>query len=137
MKYKVDYNRLNTGNDERIVTDESILPRSKLAQNNELFEQLMDLVNELQGDEAEGVWNLLMGLETNKQIMQRIISIDDLEALFDIKQGNFYKILYSLQIIQSLISEYKLKLNGQAILYIETMNQDLPNQIPASQHQAD
>jgi len=133
MKNKVDYNRLNTGNDERIVTDESILPRSKLAQNNELFEQLMDLVNELQGDEAEGVWNLLMGLETNKQIMQRIISIDDLEALFDIKQGNFYKILYSLQIIQSLISEYKLKLNGQAILYIETMNQDLPNQIPASQ----
>lgn len=84
MKNKVDYNRLNTGNDERIVTDESILPRSKLAQNNELFEQLMDLVNELQGDEAEGVWNLLMGLETNKQIMQRIISIDDLEALFDI-----------------------------------------------------
>lgn len=45
MKNKIDFNRLNIDNDERVVKDESILPRSKLAQNNELFGQLMALVN--------------------------------------------------------------------------------------------
>lgn len=73
-----------------------------------------------------------MSLETNKQIQESIMNIEDLEALFDIREGNFYKILYSLQIIQSLINEYKLKKEGRAILWIETMNQDLPSQIPSS-----
>ena len=43
----------------------------------------MELVQSLQGDEAEGVWNLLMSLETNSQLMERIMNIEDLDSLFD------------------------------------------------------
>jgi hypothetical protein len=65
LKPRIDVDGLTSETDERIVKDETVLPRAKLASNHELFAQLLQLVESSQGDEAEGVWDLLMNLQTN------------------------------------------------------------------------
>jgi hypothetical protein len=62
-------------------------------------------VETAQGDEAEGIWNLLMCLPTNLQIQERILNNDNLEDLLGgevapagsaISSGNLYVVLYCL-----------------------------------------
>ena len=65
LKPRIDVDGLTSETDERIVKDETTLPRAKLASNHELFAQLLQLVESSHGDEAEGIWDLLMNLQTN------------------------------------------------------------------------
>lgn len=62
---------------------------------------------------AEGIWDLLMSLQTNSQIYEQILNNQDLDKLLGLdaseatSSSKLYRVLYCLQIIQSLIFEYK------------------------------
>jgi len=108
LKPKIDYSSLTWESDTRIVRDESILPRAKLSSNHELFGQLLQLVDCAQEDEAEGIWNLLMSLQTNSYISEKILNNDNLDELFGIQDAdsqqkagslssnNLYRVYYCL-----------------------------------------
>ena len=108
LKPKIDYNSLTWESDTRIVRDESILPRAKLSSNHELFDQLLQLLDCAQADEAEGIWNLLMSLQTNSQVQEKILNNDNLSELFGIQDAdsqhkagslssnNLYRVFYCL-----------------------------------------
>jgi hypothetical protein len=108
LRPKIDYSSLTSQSDTRIVRDESILPRAKLSSNHELFDQLLQLVDSAQGDEAEGVWNLLMSLQTNSHVSDQILRNDNLDELLGIQDpgvqeaagsrpsSNLYRVYYCL-----------------------------------------
>ena len=65
LKPRLDSDGLTSKTDERIIKEEATLPRAKLSSNHELFAQLLQLVESSHGDVAEGIWDLLMSLQTN------------------------------------------------------------------------
>lgn len=125
-KKHLDMSNINLETDPRLCTDEGTLPRSKLSNNDELFNQLLELAQQSQGDESDGIWQFIMSIPTNKTLLQQILRLekldelltidrnDDVPAQIDSESGsssysdlNVYKILYILQVLQSLINEYR------------------------------
>lgn len=47
---------VNLKTDPRLCADEADLPRSKLSNNDALFNQLLELAQQSQGDESDGIW---------------------------------------------------------------------------------
>jgi hypothetical protein len=52
----VDVSGVNLKTDPRLCPDEANLPRSKLSNNDTLFNQLLELAQQSQGDENDGIW---------------------------------------------------------------------------------
>jgi len=46
----------------KICKDETVLPRYKLANQQAIFDELLEIANKSQSDESDGVWSLLMDL---------------------------------------------------------------------------
>jgi hypothetical protein len=116
---KLDPSSLTYDNDARITRDSKSLPRSKISTNEQIFEGLLQLVEESKGDEAEGIWNLINNLETNKTVQEKILNNENISELFNLEKSNLYKVLYCIQIIQSLIFEFKNREEGLVTVYIE------------------
>ena len=121
---KLDQSTLTYDNDTRITRDSNSLPRSKISTNEQIFEGLLQLVEESKGDEAEGIWNLINNLETNKTVQEKILNNQNIQELFNLEKSNLYKVLYCIQIIQSLIFEYKNREEGLVTVYIEPLGQN-------------
>jgi hypothetical protein len=126
LKPVVDWGSLTSETDGRILRDEALLPRAKLAQNHLVFQSLLDLVEKAQGDEAEGIWDLLMSLPTNQQIEGQILKNENLEELLSLhgdaggdREPSMFRVLYCLQIIKSLIFEHKQRQEGSLVLHVE------------------
>lgn len=121
----IKFNEMTLHSDHRIVKDLNLLPRSKLAQNQVLFEKFLNVVKLSSGDEMDGLLKLLIGLPTNEHLEGQILENQDFDSIFGLsEQGfkedtNLYKILYSLQIIQSLILNHKNRPEQLMNLYIE------------------
>ena len=86
------------------------------------FDQLLELVERSKEDEAEAIWNLLLTLQTNSKIEDQILNIE--EDILNVKRRvneprNLYRIIYNLQIIQSLIFEYRKTQESKLVLYVE------------------
>lgn len=126
LKPLVDWSRLSLDTDTRVIKEEATLPRSKLASNHALFEQMLDRVERASGDEAEYLWDLLMNLPTNQQIEQRILDNENLDELLGLGnsqvlpgQEGLHRVLYCLQIIQSLVCEYKRRPESKIVAHIQ------------------
>ena len=55
LKPKIDYQGLTWSNDDMVVKDESILTRARLSSHLETINQLFDMVENAQTDEAEPI----------------------------------------------------------------------------------
>ena len=121
FKRKIDPLSLNFENDTRIIKDEKVLARSKISAQEEVFDQLLQLVEHSKGTEADGIWNLINNLETNKNIYEKILGNENIDELFNIQGegSNLYRVLYCIQIIQSLIYEYKVRQESTVTCFIE------------------
>lgn len=126
LQPKVDWNSLNSETDFRLVRDSASLPRSKLSKERGLFDQMMDLVEAATGDEAEALWTLLMSLPTNDAMQAQILANDGIESLLGLSSdqipranGSLYRVLYCLQIIQSLVFEYKWRPESKVVAHIQ------------------
>lgn len=126
LKPLVDWNSLTLETDSRVVRDEAVLPRSKLSRSHELFEQVLDLVDAATGDEAEALWNLLMGLPTNERMETQILNNEDIDGLLGLTsdqgapgRSSMFRVLYSLQIIQSLVFEYKQRPASKVVAHVQ------------------
>jgi hypothetical protein len=62
LKPKIDHQALTWATDDRVVRDESTLPRARLSSDLGTLDQLLDLVETADGDEAEPIWALLLTL---------------------------------------------------------------------------
>lgn len=95
---KIDALTLNFENDSRIVKDEKSLARSKISAQEEVFDQLLQLVEQSKGSEADGIWSLINNLETNKKIYEKILGNENIEELFNIKGegSSLYRVLYCI-----------------------------------------
>ena len=96
-------------------------------------DELLDLLENAQGDEAEPAWALLLTLQTNQEIEKQILT-NQVSELLRIqaldsetqKPENLYKVLYCLQIILSLICEYKRCHESELVLHVEDAVTDIP-----------
>lgn len=109
-----------------MVKDEAVLPRSKLSRSHELFGQMLSLIEGSTGDEAEALWDLLMSLPTNESIYKQVLSNEGVEQLLglgpssDAQGGSgLYRVLYCLQLVQSLVFEYKSRSESKVVAYVE------------------
>ena len=145
FKVVVDASDATIDTDPRLCTNENILPRSKLSSNDELFNQLLELAQQSQGDENDGVWQLIMSISTNKALLRQVLHLEQLDELLTIDQEegasagdstkeqstdadlNVYKILYVLQVLQSLINEYRQQNRCSIILYSESPAGEAPS----------
>ena len=60
---------------------------------------MLEQVEKSNGAEAEGLWNLLMSLQTNEQILNTIMKNDNIPALLGLssnKDVSMYRVLYCL-----------------------------------------
>ena len=129
LKPKIDYQGLSWSNDRRVVKDETILPRARLSSDLATINQLFDLVEDAQSDEAEPIWALLLALQTNREIEKEILGNQSSELLtiqgldtHERRPKNLYKILYCLRIVLSLICEFKKSAAREITLYVEDAN---------------
>ncbi|CDW89068.1 ubiquitin carboxyl-terminal hydrolase family protein [Stylonychia lemnae] len=92
------------------------MPRYRLARNDYYFSSLFKLL-ESQNEIATSAWHLIKQLSTKPDLMQKIEMLNQRsdfkwEEIFD--QSNIYKMLYVLQIIESLLEDSSvLDLNQQ------------------------
>lgn len=123
--------------DPRTIRDGSELPRAKIAQDDDRFEQLLHLVatsgtedlHRTVFDDTVGLWQLIMQLQTNRTLLNRVLNLEDLDGLLCLREdqmqsANTYKILYIIQIIKSLIDEYAAAKDCFAILTVDKLDAD-------------
>lgn len=141
MKPRVDHQNLTWQNDSRVAAEDAVLPRARLSQNLQAFDKILALVEGSQSDEAEPLWNLLLTLQTNAQIKELILNNE--EGMLEIQSvageheagpRNLYRILYCLQIMQSLIFEYRRTQESKLVLCTERA--DAPLQAPSHQQES-
>lgn len=66
----LDVANANLQTDPRLCADDASLPRSKLSNNDELFNQLLELAQQSRGDESDGIWQFIMSIPTNKTLLK-------------------------------------------------------------------
>jgi hypothetical protein len=92
--------------ERRLVEDDKVMPRFLLASNDEYFTLLFKALT-CSDKVAEAVWALLQRLPTNPALKLRLVSLEQVSrpdanwsTLLD--ADNAFKLLYGLQIIESL-----------------------------------
>lgn len=84
--------------------DKTILPRYQLSYNEELFNTIFYL-QDLNEDIAQEAFGFLSTITTNPNIYKQLLEGSDWKILFD---SNIYKLIYSLQIIESFIEDAEI-----------------------------
>lgn len=137
LKSKLETQTLTYESDPRTVRNGFELPRAKIAQDDNRFERLLDLVatsgtedvHRTVFDDTVGLWQLIMQLQTNKTLLNRVLNLEDLDGLLclhedQMQSANTYKILYIIQIIKSLIDEYAAAKESFVILTVDKLEAD-------------
>ena len=108
FNYRNDLKKLNEPLDD-YNSDISTMPRYFLSKNNEYFNTIFELQDEDEAIATEAS-KLLSIISTNPTIFKEILFISretsNWETLID--AGNSYKLLYSLQIIESFFEEFEM-----------------------------
>jgi len=119
---------LTYNNDSCLVTDQTELPRYFISANQDLFNALFNLEHLLAREapshkqaSMESVWRLIGELKTNPQLYLSILKNEDLEArLGNPRQLSSYRLLYTLQIMYSLMANYRVQEASCVNLYVES-----------------
>lgn len=98
------------GLDENIMQArpcKEVMPRYRISEDSFFFENLFSLLD-LDGEIATNAWNLIKKLTTNPHLYKGILRLDkdpqfQWEKVFD--SSNICKMLYSLQIVESLLEK--------------------------------
>ena len=107
--YRRDLRHINEAesdeNMNQIRKDYKDMPRYKISEKPEWFGMLMRLLD-VHGEVANNSWNFLKTLCTNPYIYSKVLRLDknekfDWSEIFD--KNNVFRMLYSLQILESLL----------------------------------
>ena len=114
---------LTYANDACLVRSQEELPRYFISANQDQFNSLFSLeqmLGEGNQETMESVWRLIGRLKTNPQLYLSLLRNENLEErLGKTEEVSSYRLLYSLQIIYSLMASYGRKRAGMVNLYLE------------------
>ena len=87
------------------------MPRYKISDNPEWFGMILRLL-EVEGEVANNAWSFLKTLCTNPPLYNKVLRLDkdpsfSWDSIFD--KNNIYRMLYSLQILESLLEVQPLE----------------------------
>jgi ubiquitin C-terminal hydrolase len=89
--------------------DKTLLPRYQLSHNEEFFNTIFYL-QDLNEEIAREAFNFLCIISTNPKIYEQILQSDDkTDWNVLLNESNIYKLIYSLQIIESFLEEIEIK----------------------------
>lgn len=109
MGYRNDLKRLDEPYEFHNI-DKTVLPRYKLAHNESFFNTIFYL-QDLNENIAKEAFNFLCKITTNPTIYRNILDgRDNWKALLD--ANNIYKLIYSLQIIESFLEDIEIDFEG-------------------------
>ena len=109
MGYRNDLKRLDEPYEFHNV-DKTILPRFKLSHNENFFNTIFYL-QDLNETIAKEAFSFLCKITTNPTIYKNILDgTDNWKSLLDAK--NIYKLIYSLQIIESFLEDIEIDFTG-------------------------
>ena len=104
------------------VEDKTTLPRYQLAHNEEFFNTIFYL-QDLNDEIAKEAFNFLCLICTNPSIYEQNLNLNEnsnWNVLLD--ESNIYKLIYSLQIIESFIED--IEINDENVDYIDSQEND-------------
>jgi ubiquitin carboxyl-terminal hydrolase 34 len=103
-KYSEPYNANNE--------DRTVLPRYQLAHNEDFFNTIFYL-QDLSEDIAKEAFNFLHIISTNPKIYKTLLyNEDQSDWSVLLNEGNIYKLIYSLQVIESFIEDIEIDFNN-------------------------
>ena len=109
MGYRNDLKRLDEPYELHNV-DKNVLPRYKLAHNENFFNTIFQLQDSTENI-AKEAFGFLCKITTNPLIYRNILNgKDDWKNMLDSK--NIYKLIYSLQIIESFLEDIEIDFTG-------------------------
>ena len=91
---------------------EPALRRPKLSSDQELFRELIALIDTLPPSSQEEVSGLLSLLRTNPVIYADLLALRSVDSL-SLRASTTYEVLYQLQILDSLVNEYQTKRSSE------------------------
>lgn len=102
------------GNAAAAAAGKLSLPRFKLAHNEEFFETVFALLRNDSGKLAKEAFEFLLVISTNPKIYKNILFADWKQSCLEdvLDKGNLYKLVYSLQIIESFLEDIEIEKDG-------------------------
>mmetsp|Transcript_23119 Transcript_23119/g.22543 ORF Transcript_23119/g.22543 Transcript_23119/m.22543 type:complete len:315 (-) Transcript_23119:116-1060(-) len=131
-----DLKKLSEVTEETAFSTED-MPRFKIAENQEYFDKLMELLDR-HDTVSENAWDLVQMLATNRQLYRRVLQLQNAidgqtgkvnwTKFFDHQSD--YKLLYTLQIVEAVMEEGEGS-NQERVLILDEPTESKAIAIPA------
>ncbi len=120
--YRRDLKRVDENGDSNVQVDISLLPRFSISRNAHQFNKLFQLLS-IPGKVGKEAWDLVNSLTTNPYLHQQLLKISDQKTQVEWDKlidatSSIYKLLYTLQIVESFLEETK-GAQAERVLYVE------------------
>lgn len=125
MGIRNDLRKIGEGLTSKALVSKHSLARYKLAHNEEFFETIFSLLNNSNKNLAKKAFEFLCIICTNEKIYESILnakSKDEFDELID--KENVYKLVYILQIIESLLEDIEIEKEEVDIYALHEVNKE-------------
>lgn len=100
------------------MSDFQSLPRCTLTLQQDFFAELVKILKHLPISAQDELWPLVSQLRTNPKTYSELLSQNSAEYLAK-KTDNLPELLYSLQVIDSFMSDYQIKQPATMTIYYQ------------------
>jgi len=113
MGVRNDLRKIGEGIENSLAAGKHALPRFKLAHNEEFFETIFSLLRNSNEKLAKEAFEFLLVISTNPKIYRMILNAESKSCLTEmLDKANLYKLVYSLQIIESFLEDIEIEKDG-------------------------